>query len=248
MRGKPAFEPSPASAVFEQRWNEESLARQVTQPAWRAWLYQHPAIVLGRSQRSLSSGMDSQNKLEVLLRASGGGAVLVGPWMLGISVVLPTDHPLATGGAVNTYRWLGEVIACALGQIGADAWAISPEALLAHRAENPAPALEWACFGGLSPWEVLVGKRKIAGLAQVRRRQGILLVAGVLMQAPPWELLTDCIGKQPMDAHRLAELTANCAEYCRELQASQIPARLTDLLSKEIDSALTIRFASILAV
>lgn len=244
MRGAPALEPAPASATLEQRWNEESLARPVTQPAWRSWLYPHPAIVLGRSQRSLFSGLDSQNKLEVLLRASGGGAVLVGPWMLGISVVLPTEHPLASGGAIPTYRWLGEAITCALGQMGLDAWAISPEALVTHRAENPAPTLAWACFGGLSPWEVLVGKRKITGLAQVRRRQGILLVAGILMHAPPWELLTQCLGKQPMDAYRLAELTTNCAEYCRELQASQIPARLTNLLAREIRAALTIRFAS----
>lgn len=246
MRGEPALEPASASAALEQRWNEESLARQVTQPAWRAWLYQSPAIVLGRSQWRLASGMDQQNKLEVLLRASGGGAVLVGPWMLGLSVVLPADHPLASGGAVNSYRWLGEAIACALSQIGLDARAISPEALVAHRAKYPALAPDWACFGGLSPWEVLVGKRKIAGLAQVRRRQGVLLVAGILMHAAPWQLLTHCIGKLPADAHRLSELTTNCAEFCPEMPAGQIAARLTALLNREIEAALTIRFASTL--
>lgn len=243
MRRKPAVEPAPAA--LEQNWNEESLVSQVTQPAWRAWLYQHPAIVLGRSQWRLASAIDPQNKLEVLLRASGGGAVLVGPWMLGLSVALATDHPLAAGGPVNTYCWLGEAIAAALRQIGLDAWAISPEALAAHRAQHTAPTPAWACFGGLSPWEVLVGKQKIAGLAQVRRRHGILLVAGILMDAPPWQLLAQCLGKPPSDAHRLAELTTNCAELCREVPASQIPARLTELLGEQIESALTIRFAPI---
>eukprot|EP01034_Spumella_vulgaris_P044296 gene44296-55086_t len=38
--------------------------------------------------------------------------------------------------------------------------------------------LGWACYGGYSPWEVVVGRRKLVGLAQVRRRGGVLLVAG----------------------------------------------------------------------
>ncbi len=241
----PALEP--VAPALEQRWNEESLASQVTEPAWRAWLYQHAAIVLGRSQRRLLGVMAVPGKLEILSRASGGGAVLVGPWMLGLSVALPNEHPFASGGAVNSYRWLGEAIARALGQIGVDAWAISPAALLTHRAQNSAPALDWACYGGLSPWEVLAGGRKIAGLAQVRRRQGILLVAGILLQAPPWELLTGCLDKPAMDAHCLSELTTNCAEFCPGMPADQIASQLTALLNREIEAALRIKSASLLA-
>ncbi len=241
----PALEP--VAAALEQRWNEESLARPVTQPDWRVWLYQHPAIVLGRSQRSLQSEIESQDGLGILSRASGGGAVLVGPWMLGLSVVLPTDHAFASAGAVETYRWLGEGIARVLVRIGVGAWAISPAALLAHRAKNTSSVVDWACFGGLSPWEVLVGKRKIGGLAQVRRRQGILLVAGILVQAPPWELLAHCLGKQAMDAHRLSEVTTNCAELCTDMPAGQIAARLAALLNREVQAALTAKPASLLA-
>ncbi len=245
MRGRPALDLVPAA--LEQRWNDEALARQVTQPAWRVWLYQQPAIVLGRSQRSLQSGIEAQDSMEILSRASGGGAVLVVPWMLGLSVALPNEHPVASGGAVNTYRWLGEGIARVLSQIGVDAWAISPAALLVHRAESSSPVVDWACFGSLSPWEVLVGKRKIGGLAQVRRRQGILLVAGILIEAPPWELLADCLGKPAMHAYCLSELTTNCAEFCPAMKADQIAARLTSLLNLEIQAALTVKSASLLA-
>ena len=245
MRGHPALEP--VAAALEQRWNDKALARPVTQPAWRAWPYQYPAIVLGRSQRSLQSGIESLDSLGILSRASGGGAVLVGPWMLGLSVALPSEHRFASGGAVNTYRWLGEAIAGVLGQIGVDAWAISPAALLAHRAKNTSPVVDWACFGSLSPWEVLVGKRKIAGLAQVRRRQGILLVAGILIQAPPWELLAHNLGKPATHADCLTELTTNCAEFCPARPADQIAARLTALLNREIQAALSVKSASLLA-
>ena len=234
------------TATLEQRWNEESLAGQVTEPAWRVWRYQRPAIVLGRSQSSLLNGFERSVEPEVLQRASGGGAVLLGPWMLGLSVVLPTDHTFALGGAVNTYRWLGEAIARALGTVGVNAWAISPAALLTHRAENATPAVDWACFGSLSPWEVLVDRRKIAGLAQVRRSKGILLVAGILMQAPPWELLTHCIGKPAMDAYALSQLTANCAESCADMPADHIAAPLTAIVNREIQAALAATPASLL--
>ena len=241
MQVIPALEA--AAAALEQRWNKEALDRQVTQPAWRVWLYQRPAIVLGRSQSSLFNEIKLNGEPEVFLRASGGGAVLLGPWMLGLSVALPTDHPLAMGGAVNTYRWLGEGVARALRQIGVEAWAISPVALRALRAESTSPTLDWACFGGLSPWEVLIGHRKIAGLAQVRRNKGILLVAGILMQTPPWERLTRCIGKPERDAHRLFELTTNCASCCPGLPADEIATRLTALLNLEIQGAMKAKSA-----
>jgi len=245
MRGAPAFAAASTSAHLEQRWNEERLATPVLQPAWRAWHYQGAVIVLGRSQRSLLDTIEPRHEMEVLRRASGGGAVLVGPWMLGLSVALPPDHRLVGDGAVNSYRWLGQAIARALLQSGIDAWAISPQALLARRAQNPAPALDWACFGALSPWEVLVGDKKIAGLAQVRRRQGILLVAGVLLKAVPWQLLTDGLGRLPQQANQLSELTTHCAACCPQLRADNIPARLMDFLGREIESALAVKPAAL---
>ena len=146
----------------------------------------------------------------MLARTSGGGAVLVGPWMLGLSVLLPTAHPLAAGGPMTGYRWLGQAIALSLRQLGIAAQALSPEAL---RQRGPPPSgaqLDWACFGSASPWEVFVGPRKLAGLAQARRRHGVLLVAGVLVQAPPWALLCARLGQAPAQAQGLEQATIDC--------------------------------------
>ncbi|MDE1950250.1 MAG: hypothetical protein KGI35_16635, partial [Burkholderiales bacterium] len=92
----------------------------------------------------------------VLLRDSGGGAVLVGPWLLGVSVLLPAADALAAGGTVASYRWLGELLAEALRAGGVEALAVSPQRLREFDAARAEPALDWACFGALSPWEVLV--------------------------------------------------------------------------------------------
>lgn len=202
-----------AVADAEQRWNDDVLARPVTAPSWRLWRYESPAIVLGRSQRGRLQALAAGTALPLLVRASGGGPVLVGPWMVGLSAALPAGHALTGAGPVDGYRWLGEGMARALREVGlADAVALAPQAL---RGREPDPALGWACFGSLSPWEVVVDDRKVVGLAQVRRRTGVLLVAGVLLDAPPWERLCAALGRPPEDAAGLRRVTLACSERVR---------------------------------
>jgi len=214
------------------------LAQPVEAPAWRLWSYREPAIVLGCSQRRLLDELGARPDVEVLVRAAGGGAVLVGPWMLGLSALLPAAHPLVACGPVPSYRWLGECLEQSLQQVGVGATTLSPDALRAHRAERPAPALDWACFGGLSPWEVLVGDRKIAGLAQVRRRQGVLLVAGVLLQPPPWTLLCDRLGRSRDEARLLALSTTSCAQERADLELAPLATTLIQALTHAVQTAL----------
>jgi len=194
--------------------------------------------VLGCSQRRLLADLGTRADVEVLVRAAGGGAVLVGPWMLGVSALLPAAHPLAACDTVPSYRWLGECLAQSLQQVGIGASALSPERLRARRGERPAPAPDWACFGGLSPWEVLVGERKIAGLAQVRRRHGVLLVAGVLLQPPPWTLLCDLLGRPIEEAQRLALATTSCAEERADAEPEPLQAALCQALAEALQAAL----------
>ena len=226
------------TAAAERRWNELALARPVEATAWRLWAYCEPAVVLGCSQRRLLDDRSTVADVEVLMRTSGGGAVLVGPWMLGLSALLPAAHPLAAGGPVPSYRWLGEGIAQSLRQIGVAATALSPDALRARRCERSAPAPDWACFAGISPWEVLVGERKIAGLAQVRRRHGVLLVAGVLLQPPPWTVLCDRLGRPIDDAQLLTLATTSCAQERADTEPEPLANAFSQALAKALQVAL----------
>lgn len=196
-------------ACAEQRWNEAQLLQPLARPVARLWHYDAPAIVLGCSQRRLLAAVDDGSGLPVLLRGSGGGAVLVGPWMLGLSVALPAAHALVRGGPVPSYRWLGEALAGVLQRFGIAATALPPAALAAPCADDP---LAWACYGGLSPWEVVAQDRKLVGLAQVRRRTGVLLVGGLLLAPPPWSLLCRVLGRPKADARALAARTTSVHE------------------------------------
>jgi lipoate-protein ligase A len=196
-------------ACAEQRWNEAQLLQPPARPVARLWHYDAPAVVLGCSQRRLLATVDDGSGLPVLLRDSGGGAVLVGPWMLGLSVALPAAHALVRGGPVPSYRWLGEALAGVLQRFGIAATALPPAALAAPCADDP---LAWACYGGLSPWEVVAQDRKLIGLAQVRRRAGVLLVGGLLLAPPPWTLLCRVLGRSETDARALAARTTSVQE------------------------------------
>lgn len=202
--------PLPDLACVEQVWNERQLAEPVRAPAWRLWAYERPAVVLGCSQRRLLAQAREDEGLAVLLRGSGGGAVLVGPWMLGLSVALPADHPLVAPGLLASYRWLGELLAAVLQDAGVAARALPPDEA---RGAPAAGVLDWACFAGLSPWEpVAADGRKIAGLAQVRRRHGVLLVGGVLLATPDWPLLCAALGQPAEQAEALRLRTTSWAE------------------------------------
>jgi lipoate-protein ligase A len=146
--------------------------------------------------------------------------------MLSASIALPPDHRLVRCGPVDSYRWLGQAYAQVLQGFGLPAHALPPEEARQAQQQPARQALAWSCFSGLSPWEVVIGERKIVGLAQLRRRNGVLLVAGLLAQTPDWELLCRSMGRPRHEAAALAALATSCAA---ELGA--MPSR-DDLLSR----------------
>ena len=186
-------------------WTGAVLEVPVERPLVRVAMYRSTAVVLGCAQR-----ITEQDRLrataagiDLLVRQSGGGAVLTGPWLLGASVALPPSHPFATMTLPSSYRWLGRACVRWLGGMG-----IVGQSLPAHaEADGPQP---WACFGRTASWEVKCAGRKIAGFAQVRRRSGVVFNAGVLLDAPPWRLMCAVLGKSYDEALQLSAGTVAC--------------------------------------
>lgn len=200
-----------AHAAAEQAWNQRQLAAPVRAPRVQVWTYPTPGVVFGCAQARLhaEAAQAARTDCALVQRRAGGGAVLVGPWMLSSSIVLPPDHRLLAGGTVSSYRWLGALHAGLMRDYGIPAHALSP-AELARRPNDP--SLGWACFGGLSPWEVVAHDRKLVGLAQLRRRDGVLLTTGTLLHRPDWALLCEALDRPDADVDRLAAVTTSCAE------------------------------------
>jgi lipoate---protein ligase len=207
------------------------------EPCFRVWTYLSPAIVLGCSQRGLCNAVAQRlrGRAELVLRESGGGAVLVGPWLVGVSVVLPLTHPWARDGVMGSYQRLGQLHATVLDGCGVVARAIPPDELCGIRAVSPAASVEWACFGSLSPWELVNTQgRKLVGMAQRKKQSGVLLVAGTLLGEVDWRFLCEAMGK-PHDESTLRGRTVSA----QEMGEQQIePQRYASALEHAIQHAI----------
>ena len=126
--------------------------------------------------------------------------MLWGPDLIALDVMVPKGHPLHSDDVVEAYRWVGETLASALGSLDMSVRALPPDE--ARRANDPHLA-ELACYAGRSPWEVVLGERKVVGLSQVRRRQGTLVQAGFALHLDG-PGLAGLLRLEPDDRHRVA--------------------------------------------
>ncbi len=184
--------------------SEQLLATiQAGTPARLYWSQaEHTGLVLGFSQKheTLNQKALEQLHLPIYHRRAGGTAVLVGPHLLSLDVVLPAGHPLILPDVVESYRWFGEAWVTALYTLGIQTRIVLPAEAHTQRALRKQATtqayealLHRACYGTLSSYEVVFGKRKVVGLDMIRRRTGTLLQAGVLLH---WdtELLAQLLG------------------------------------------------------
>ncbi|MHB8596580.1 MAG: lipoate--protein ligase family protein [Ktedonobacteraceae bacterium] len=183
-------------------------------PASLFWsMANRESLVLGFSQKPelLNAEAVTASGIPIYHRRAGGTAVLVGPHMLSLDIVLPANHPLVLRDVVESYRWLGETWVETLHQLGVQSRTVPPTEAHSQRARLKLPAireyemlLQRACYGSYSSYEVVVGQRKIVGLDMIRRRVGSLLQAGVLLH---WETntLAKLLGNTPEEQALLCE-------------------------------------------
>ena len=118
--------------------------------------------------------------------------------------------------------------------LGVSVQVVRPAEAQSAAARTGAP-VDWACFGGLGPWELTDAQgRKLTGLAQRRQPSGVLLVAGSLVSAPPWATLCMALGHD-QDEAALAGRTVSCAELAGKAIA---PRTLADALQRALQRDL----------
>lgn len=198
---------TPAAPLSEQ----ESPGALAT-PLLRWYSIRPRALILGVGQKIHEFDLDACRKAGIKLhrRSSGGTAVLAEPDQIMLDIALPPTHRLYRQDVTESYRWLGEVWVLALAKLGFAAHLITtPEA----RADTQTldALTRKACYGGRSPYEVLIDERKIVGLAQVRRRAGALLQTGIYTHWSP-QLLVNLLALSETERESLgSRLTARVA-------------------------------------
>ena len=169
-------------------------------PTLRWYRSTHTAIVRGRSQ----AGLVLDGALPVVSRSTGGGAVLLTPDLLSLDVALPAGHPLLEGDLTSVFLPVGRAWRDALASMGVRDLRVHEGPATATRRGSPRQRLlADICYGTRGRGEVLVGERKLVGLAQRRRRAGALIQCGLLRRWTPGPLLA-ALGADPDDAELAA--------------------------------------------
>ncbi len=182
------------TAAEEQQIVDQLLSNPLGKVRSSFWRYPEPAVILGRSQ-AISEELANRAKrldVEIVRRSSGGGAVMAGPWMLGGVVAFDIDHALAKLSLPASFECIGELWQRVLRDVGVSSEMVGSENLEKKKSEVSNKGLEWVCFAGLSHGELTNEQnRKLLGLAQIRRKNGVAIVIGLNYQPTQWELLLD---------------------------------------------------------
>jgi lipoate-protein ligase A len=152
------------------------------------WDIDRPALVLGSAQPAthVDERAAAACGVEVLRRASGGGAVLLTPGdVVWGDLVIGPEHPRWSDDVVAAAAWVGDAWVEALVELG-----LAGAALQRHRGNLV--RTRWSsvvCFAGLGPGEVLWNGRKVLGISQRRTRRGARFQMAAVLRWDPTALV-----------------------------------------------------------
>ncbi len=197
---------------------DEALVRAIatgTQPAFRVYGWQPPAVSFGYAQR-ISREVDTQKVrergIDIVRRPTGGRAVL--HWNeLTYSVVCPADNPVMGGNINEAYRKISEGLLAGIRALGVDATFES------RRQTQPSlhgKELTSPCFTSTAQYEVTYKGRKLIGSAQ-QRIGTMLLQHGSLLLGAEHKQIADLLpgdkpGLQKRFARELDRHTTSLSE------------------------------------
>jgi lipoate-protein ligase A len=171
-------------------WDEallESVA-VLGQPVLRLYGWTEPAATFGYFQKFAE--VERMTSLRPLIRRpTGGGLVLHdADWTYSLSV--PPEHAWYSLRAVASYRRMHEWIQTAFAQLS-----VAAELAPCGRPEAPGQ-----CFAGAEQFDVVLGLRKIAGAAQRRTKEGLLIQGSI---QPPTGVVREAFEDAFADVARL---------------------------------------------
>lgn len=159
----------PGEAAWNMAFDETLLewSVRIGSPVLRFYSWTEPAATFGYFQRYAE--IAAWTPLRPLIRRPTGGGLVPHDADWTYSVIIPPGHDWYELRAADSYRRLHEWIVASLRAIGADA-----QLALAARKELPGQ-----CFAGPEQYDVLYAGRKIAGAAQRRAKEGLLIQGSI---------------------------------------------------------------------
>ena len=184
-------DPRPAnqlsSWIIETKYSETALAHEANLDEWREptiWIIEpkDSCLVLGKSQRGRDflnlSYLEEQN-INLAVRQSGGGAVLVAPEdMLWVDIFVPKESKFWIADIAKASIWIGGIWHDALKRLDI-------ECSLFDENFSRSEAYDLICFIGRAPGELFINTRKILGISQRRSKFGTRFQCALIINWKP---------------------------------------------------------------
>lgn len=144
-------------------------------PALRLYGWRPACASLGRSQSPATVDLDAARELrvDVVQRATGGGAILHNEEEVTYGIVVPLDFPGLPRDIPGSFAFLSEGVRLALVSLGLP---VEVESAAGGRADDP------LCYVRHQGTNLFVGGRKISGGAQRRTNAAILQHGTVIVR------------------------------------------------------------------
>ncbi len=202
----------PGSAAFNMALDEALLEAmpRLSKPVLRFYGWTQPAASFGYFQKVQE--IERLTPLRPLVRRPTGGGLVPHDADWTYSLAFPTSHYWYSLAAIESYRRVHEWLHRAFANLGVDT-------LVALQPLHAGPG---QCFVGYEQFDLLWRGHKIAGAAQRRRRDGLLIQGSVQPQrlgliradwqramaaSPPDEVRWDALHLDEHLAHRVEELS-----------------------------------------
>lgn len=125
-----------------------------------------------------------------LARRPTGGGVVFHVWDLAFSVLIPAESTLYSQNTLDNYELINQVIFTIVQNfIGTSAMM----SLTPHDAMMKNPQQAFFCMARPTKYDLVVGKKKIAGAAQRKMKQGFLHQGTIALQFPDLNLLDEIL-------------------------------------------------------
>lgn len=183
-----------ASAVSNMEYDAELLKALTPSSAPILHLYDwlKPSLTYGffaHPEKLLNLEAVEKHGFDLAKRPTGGGVVFH-VWDLAFSVLIPAETSLYSQNTLDNYEFINQIVFSVVQDFVGKTALMS---LTPHDATIKSPDQAFFCMARPTKYDLVVGKKKIAGAAQRKMRQGFLHQGTIALQFPDLNLLDEIL-------------------------------------------------------
>ena len=218
----------------------EHHSKGLVPPTLRFYTWHPAALSMGYFQKAHEEAnivACRQQGIDVVRRITGGRAVLHYK-ELTYSVVVREDIPALPPTLMGSYRVLSQGLIAGLREFGITAEMAMPGAAFGQSAKLPKNG---ACFDAPSFYEISVGRKKLMGSAQMRKKGTLLQHGSLLLEFSPAQLVSLLRFSKPEESERCQRvLEAKATSLLQVLGYLPDPGHLAQTIAAEFGRTLEI--------